>query len=165
MEEERTTQEQTPETPPEFGAQDYLNTLDAIKKNMVPVDKYNKLAEENRQLVQSLANGGGIQEEADVERESSEEIAKRLFAKSPKYRTDLAYFTDVLAYRDALIGEGGEDPFLPNNHEYVPSREDIERAQEIADALKECVEYADGDPSLFSNELKRRGVNIQTRRP
>lgn len=151
----------TPEE--EMGAADYISKLNELRKGTVDIAKYNKLVEENKQLVNALANGEH-RDEDDEEHEPSADIAARLFAKSPKYRNDLAYFTDVLAYRDALIEEGGEDPFLPFNHEYQPTAQDAEYAQRIADSLRECVEYANGDPSIFASELKRRGVNIQTRR-
>lgn len=165
-EEIKTTQEPEVDNPADqnpFGAQDYLKALEEIRKGTVEKDKYDKLAEENRQLVKSLANGS-MREQEQESHVSSSEVEARLFAKRPKYRNDLEYFTDVLLYRDALIAEGQEDPFLPLNHDYVPTQADAERAEEIAEALKGCVEYADGDPSIFTSELKRRGVNINTRR-
>lgn len=155
---------ETQEEQNDFGAQEYLDTLEAIKKSTVSKDKYDKLVAENKQLVTALANGERLNSEEREEREPSVDIAKRLFSKHPSYRSDLAYFTDVLAYRDALIEEGQADPFLPYNHEYIPTSADTDRAEEIAAALKECVEYADGDPSIFTSELKRRGVNINTKR-
>lgn len=147
----------------DFSAEDYIKKLDEIRSGMVPKDKYDKLAGENKQLVEALAKGNYEQPDMDTPADPSE-IGKKLFAKSPKYHNDLEYFTDVLAYRDAVIESGSQDPFLPYSHDYVPSESETRRAQEIADILKECVEYADGDPSIFTSELKRRGVNIETRR-
>lgn len=147
----------------DFSAEDYIKKLDEIRAGMVPKEKYEKLAGENKQLVEALAKGN--YEQSDVEPSvDPAEVGKKLFARSQKYHNDLEYFTDVLAYRDAVIESGSQDPFLPYSHDYVPSESESRRAQEIADILKECVEYADGDPSIFTSELKRRGVNIESRR-
>ena len=42
----------------------------------------------------------------------------------------------------------------------VPTTEDIECANRVAEVVKECIEYADGDSQLFTNELNRRTVDV-----
>ena len=161
MEEENRTPES--ESAPEgMDASGYVDALNKLKENMVDRTKYDKLAEDNKKLVEALANGSHFEEEDEESTEPSSEIAKRIFKNSKRYRNDLEFFTDALAYRDALIEEGQVDPFLPFNHDYSPDESDVQKAQDIADALKECVEYAQGDPKLFTSELMRRGVKINT---
>lgn len=162
MNEEETRTTETEEQ--EFSAQDYLDNLNKIKEGMVDKAKYDKLAEDNKKLVEALASGSRFTDDSDEPGEPSVDIAKRLFKNSKKYRNDLDFFTDALAYRNALIEEGQVDPFLPFSHDYVPDQEDIDKAQEIADQLQECVEYANGDPKLFTGELMRRGVKINIQR-
>ncbi len=154
-----TTEETTTE---EVNASAYIDALNKMKENMVDKTKYDKLVEDNKKLVEALANGNHFEEEEQESMEPSSEIAKRIFKNSKRYRNDLEFFTDALAYRDALIEEGQVDPFLPFNHDYSPDESDVQKAQDIADALKECVEYAQGDPKLFTSELMRRGVKINT---
>ena len=161
MEEENRTPES--ESAPEgMDASGYVDALNKLKENMVDRTKYDKLAEDNKKLVEALASGSHFEEEEEEKGEPSSDIAKRIFKNSKRYRNDLEFFTDALAYRDALIEEGQVDPFLPFNHDYSPDESDVQKAQDIADALKECVEYAQGDPKLFTSELMRRGVKINT---
>lgn len=161
MENENTnTEEQS--TNEEMNASAYIESLANIRENMVDRTRYDRLVEDNRRLVEALANGSHFEEEEEEKGEPSSEIAKRIFKNSKRYRNDLEFFTDALAYRDALIEEGQVDPFLPFNHDYSPDESDVQKAQDIADALKECVEYAQGDPKLFTSELMRRGVKINT---
>ena len=160
MDEEKKVE--TEETDTEVDASAYIDALNKMKENMVDKAKYDKLADDNKKLVDALANGSRFEEEDADEHEPSSEIAKRIFKNSKRYRNDLEFFTDALAYRDALIEEGQVDPFLPFNHEYAPDETDVQKAQDIADQLKECVEYAQGDPKLFTGELMRRGVKINS---
>lgn len=162
MEDEKNTTEEQTTQEEETNANAYIEALAKIKENMVDKTKYDKLVDDNKKLVEALANGSHFEEEDQESTESSSEIAKRIFKNSKHYRNDLEFFTDALAYRDALIEEGQVDPFLPFNHEYAPDESDVQKAQDIADQLKECVEYAKGDPKLFTGELMRRGVKINT---
>ena len=48
------------------------------------------------------------------------------------------------------------DPFVPTGSKIKPTDEDFAKAKKVADTLQECVDYADGDPDVFTDELKRR---------
>ena len=73
--------------------------------------------------------------------------------------TNLEYVSKTLKLRDKLIASGEKDPFLPNGAEYQENQADIDKANYIAKIYQECVDYADGDPQLFTNELMRRTAN------
>ena len=47
------------------------------------------------------------------------------------------------------------DPFLPQGKQIAATSDDIKSANRVAEALKDCVEYANGDSQLFTNELQR----------
>ena len=140
---------------PEFGAQDYLDNLSALKDTMVSKDEYNRILEDNRKMANALASGLNYGEEkpepADINK-----LRESLFSPDKQRKTNLQYFTEVLALRDALIEAGEPDPFLPYNREYVPTQQDIADVERIAENLKECVESAKGDPGIFNVELQRR---------
>lgn len=154
------------ETPEEqtFSAQDYINNLNALKENMISRDEYNKVVADNKKLVNALSSGGYMEREEQKQAVDVDALRRSLFSPETQRKTNLQYFTEVLALRDALIERGEQDPFLPFNREYVPTPQDMDDAERIANNLKECVEYANGDPSVFNVELQRRcgyrrGVN------
>lgn len=148
-----------------MSAEDYVNELNNIRENTISREEYERVCKENRTLANALTTGGATfgQAEAPVAKPDLLELKKKVMNSNNK--TNLEYFTDVLNYRDALIDQEGIDPFLPVNKEYRPTEEDLEKAQEIADGLRECVEYANGDPKIFTVELQRRcGVKNKIKR-
>ena len=61
------------------------------------------------------------------------------------------------------MAEGKPDPFLPIGEQIMPTDQDIQTAQKVADVLQECVDYAEGDSAVFTNELQRRLVDVKIR--
>ena len=163
MADETTTTEQTTETE-EMTAQDFITQLDDLKKNTVSRADYDRLKRDNQQLANALVNGSGAEipgVTAPKEKTDLDDLRKKLFAK--KSKNDLEYFTNLLALRDGVMADGLPDPFLPSNHEFRATAQDQADAERIATQLKEAIEYANGDPVVFSNDLCRRcGI---TRRP
>ena len=47
------------------------------------------------------------------------------------------------------------DPFVPVGNKITPTDEDFQKAEKVAKVLQECVDYADGNPAVFVDELKR----------
>lgn len=145
-------------------AEDYVAELDNIRNNTVSREEYARVCNENRTLANALTTGTAYEQEAAKPKANIEELRAELM--SSRQKTNLEYFTQVLEFRDALIEQEGIDPFLPVNSSYVPNDADLAKSQEIADALKECVEYADGNPKIFTVELQRRcgSINNKLRR-
>lgn len=141
---------------PQFSAQDYIDNLNALKENMVSRDEYNKILADNKKLVNALSNGGGYSREEKKQPVDLDELRKQLFSPQTQRKTDLEYFTQVMQLRDAVIERGGQDPFLPYNREYIPTQQDIDDANRIADGIKECIEYAEGDPHVFTVALQKK---------
>ena len=141
----------------EFGANDYLANLQALKDNTVSKEEYAKLVADNKRLAQALANGDfGVNTQTNVQViPSVEEAKKKVFTGRKK--TDLQYFSEVLDLRDAVLASGGRDPFLHTDPDYVPTEQDKITAERVANNLREAIEYAEGDPALFRQEMQRRG--------
>ena len=76
---------------------------------------------------------------------------------------NLEWTKNALELREALISEGQPDPFLPIGKQIMPTDEDIQAADKVASVLQECIEYAEGDPSVFTNELQRRMIDVKIR--
>lgn len=135
---------------------DYISAIKEIKENSVDKEKYNQLREENKRLLQSLVNGETIQ--SDVKPVDIGELRKELFSENADL-SNLDYMTKTIQLRDALIESGEKDPFLPWGKKITPTQEDVQTAERVANIIKECIEYADGDSGVFTGELQRRMID------
>lgn len=129
----------------------YIEAIKEMKANTVEKSAYLKLKEENRQLLNSLVRGDKI----DVVKEEPvniEELREKLFNQDS---TNLDYISNALKLRNALIEKGEKDPFLPYGKNIIPTDDDIATAERVATKLQECVDYANGDSNIFTNELQR----------
>lgn len=133
----------------------YIEAIKEIKENSVAKEEYLKLKEENKQLLKSLVNGETRQVE-EKEPVDIDALRNDLFNKD---LSNLEYITKSLQLRDELIERGEKDPFLPYGKNILPTDDDIEKAEKVANVLKECVEIANGDSGVFTNELQRRLVD------
>lgn len=134
---------------------DYIEAIKEIKQNSVDKEAYNKLLEENKRLLNSLVNGESI----DVKKEEPVDIDQLRNDIFNKESTNLEYITNALKLREELIKQGKPDPFLPAGKNIIPTEEDIKTANRVAEVLQECVDYADGDSNVFTNELQRVTVD------
>lgn len=141
---------------------DYIEALKEMKKNTVSKEAYEKLQGENKKLLQSLINGETIEGVEAPEAVDVSKLRKELFSTDANL-SNLDYVTKALQLRDELIAQGKPDPFLPYGHQIAPTNEDIEAANRVAKVLQECIDYADGDSSIFTNELQRVMVDTAPR--
>lgn len=146
---------------------DYISAINELKAKSVSREQYEKLKKENQKLLNSVINGTEIEKPTQNEQPSIDELRKELFSKEAidKGMPNLEFAIKSLQLRDAVIAEGGIDPFLPVGKGVDITREDIEAAELTAQVLKECIEYADGDSSVFTNELMRRTVDNVVSKP
>lgn len=136
---------------------DYIKAIEELKENSVSKDDYEKLKAENKKLIDSLVKGERIEQQQKPREIDVKKIEKTLAARDPRITT-LEGMKMVLDLREADIRAGKRDPFISvNNH--APTKEDLEAAQRRADIYQECVDYAEGDPELFSQEFTRRMVD------
>ena len=134
----------------------YIEAIKEMKANTVDKEAYLKLKEENKQLLNSLVNGEEIKPESIPEKESIEELRSKLFGTKRQDLTNLEFVENALKLREALMEKGETDPFVPTGNKIKPEDDDFEKAEKVAKVLKDCVDYADGDPDVFTDELKRR---------
>ena len=138
---------------------DYIETIKTLKQNSVDRSKYDALKAENKKLLDSIVNGTEIAQ--PVEEKKSIEELRANYLKSDQ--SNLEYITNALALREALMAEGKPDPFLPVGEQILPTDDDVTKANDVANVLKECVDYAEGDSDVFTNELQRRLVDVKIR--
>lgn len=132
-------------------------TIDAIKdltKRLSTVQKENDvLKADNRKLTESIVNGQSLAVEVPEEKADLNDLRKNLMKED---QTNLEFVSNALKLREAVIKEGGEDPFVPIGSKYTPTAADYERANRVATVLQEMVDDSDGDPAVFLNEYQRR---------
>lgn len=147
----------------EDNTQDYITAIKELKQNSVDRSEYEKLRAENKKLIDAVVNGQPGQEEPVVSKHSKDQIddlRNELF-NSPKELNNLEYITKAMELREALMENGEPDPFLPIGKQISPTRDDIEGAEKVAQVYRECIEYADGDSEVFTNELMRRTRDVK----
>ena len=134
--------------------QTYIDEIQNLKENTVSKDQYEKKCEENRRLIQSLANGTPLPgAEQEPPKPSIEELRKKL--RNGDQLSNLEYVKTVLDLRNSLIEKGEQDPFVPQGANVKPEATDWATAQRVADAFQSCIDYADGDSEIFTTELMR----------
>lgn len=129
---------------------DYLAQIQQLKDTTVSRDRYDKMVQENKKLMDALVNNKQIDNPAP--KASIEDLRKKLFEGT---HDNLTYVQTALELRDRLIEEGQEDPFVPQGKKITATREDYALAEKVAEGLKSCIEYADGDSDIFTQELQR----------
>ena len=134
--------------------QTYIDEIQNLRETTVSKEQYEKKCEENRRLIQSLANGTPLPgAEQEPPKPSIEELKKKL--ADGDQLSNLEYMKTVLDLRNSLIEKGEQDPFVPQGANVTPEATDWATAQRVADAFQSCVDYADGDSEIFTTELMR----------
>lgn len=140
---------------PDPNQQMYLDEIKKLKENSVSKEDYEKLLGENRNLLKTIVEGnpqptgeeGKTKEPVDVDK-----LRKDLFTND---HTNLDFAKGALELRKAIMEQGGTDPFLPVGKDIIVEDSDVASANRVAEALESCIEYADGNPDIFTTELQR----------
>ena len=149
----------------EDNTNDYLAAIKELKQNSVDRSEYDRLKAENKKLIDAVVNGQVAQETQQAVVHTRDEInALRHELFDPEHDlSNLEYVTKAIELREALIENGEPDPFIPVGKQISPSRDDIEIAEKCAQVYKECIEFANGDSEVFTNELMRRTKDVRIR--
>lgn len=132
----------------------YIEAIKEMKANSVDRAAYDKLKEDNKQLLDALINGGQVTQETQKEPVDIDKLRRKLFSQDSDL-SNLEYMKTALELREELLDRGAPDPFLPYGQNITPTDEDIKTADRVAEAIKASIEYADGDSEVFTNELQR----------
>lgn len=135
---------------------DYIAAINELKQNSVDRSKYDQLRADNKRLLDSLVNGQTIEMPKAEVKPDLTELRKAAFKED---QSNLDYVTNALKLRSALIEMGEPDPFLPCGEKTLPTDADVATAERVANVLQECVDIAEGDSQIFTNELMRRTVD------
>lgn len=141
--------------------QDYIETIETLKKTSVPKEDYEKLLEEKRSLVKALVDGGQMQDPNPEDKKTSDELAKELCTAN---LSNLGYVKAALAHREKCIEEGKPDPFMPKGALVQEGKNDRDDAQAVADLLQECVEGCNGSSVVFTSLLQSKMQDLPIKR-
>ena len=135
----------------------YLDEIKELKKNSVSRADYDKVVQENRNLLHSLVEGQTVEQpkEEEAPKVDVNGLRKELYTEDNNM-TNLEYIDKTLKLRKAIMDQGGQDPFLDFGEKAHVTASEIEAANRVAEALQEMVDAAEGDPVAFRNEFQRR---------
>ena len=138
----------------------YAQTIKDLKANTVSRKDYEKLEEQNKQLLDAIINGNGDPDDKDKVEvlPSIKELREDLYG-GKKHLSNLEYWEKTLALRKALMAQGETDPFVPVGEKIVAENSDFEAAERVATVVQECIDYAKGDSAIFTSELQRRTID------
>lgn len=134
--------------------QDYLAQIAKLKAETVSRTEYDRLRGEHKRLLEDYVAGNPQQQTTEPQTVDIDALRRELFGEQPKL--DIDYAAKALKLRKALMDRGEVDPFLPQGSKISPDAYDIEKANAVATVFAECIEYAQGDNRVFTNELLRR---------
>lgn len=137
---------------------DYISALNEMKQNSVSRSEYEKLKADNKRLLDSIVNGTSENVEV-LPKKSIEELRKNFMKEGV---SNLDYWKNALELRERLIEEGQPDPMIPTGVRVAANQMDYDGVEKLVSGIRHCIDYADGDSQLFTNELQRitRDVNI-----
>lgn len=143
--------------------EDYIETIKKLKETTVSKEEYEKLVADNKKLIETLANGGTIEKE-EPKKVDIKALREKLYSDDVNI-SNLEFCSTALELRDEIIKQGGGDPFLPVGKQIAPTAEDVQKANQVAEALKSCIDYAEGDSAVFTNELQRITIDAMPQIP
>ena len=158
-----TTAKKPSETKPEETSNVALaKALKEAKENSVAKSEYERLQQENKELIAQIINGEGGSgngqatppQEADIQA-----LRDKLYGPKSSQLNNLEFWKLTLELRDAVIKRDGVDPFLPHGANIKPTDFDAERAQAVANVVAECIKEADGDSGVFTALLQAKTNN------
>ena len=138
---------------------DYVAAIQELQNNTVSKEQYFKLKSENKKLLDALVSGTAIEQPVQKSEVNIGELRKELFNKDAQL-SNLEFVEKSLELRDALIDAGEPDPFLPVGSRISPTPEEARQAENVAQIYRECIDYADGNSEVFTNELMRRTIDV-----
>lgn len=161
MDENKITVEQEEITSPESITIEALNTL---KQNTVSKEDYLKLQNEYTKAVDLVMNGVTVNTEpVETKTVDIQALREELFREESGLN-NLEFTKKTLELRQALLDAGQPDCFIPVGKQINPTNEDIEAADRVAEVFRHCVNYAEGDPEVFTNELQRLTIDTGLKR-
>ena len=159
LEEEDKIVQQTPQS-----AEEFTEAMKHVRENYVPKEKLEKAEADKAVLIKALSGEGPIPDSVQEKAKPAnvKELRKEFLQAGETNMSNAKYVETALALRQAIIDEGGLDPFLPSGAKVNPTPQDIAGAQKTADALQSWLDAARDDNGRIDEELfnafMRKGI-------
>lgn len=141
---------------PTGNEQDYVKAIQDLKQSTVSKEDYKKLQEDNARLIEALKNGDSVNLVDTEEKKDINELRQELFQGLEGGVPNLEMAKRLVALRTEIMKDPNAwDPALPNGKGYKYDPYDEEQADQVFQLLQSCIEYADGDEALFTQEFSR----------
>lgn len=136
--------------------------LKEARENTVSKAAYDKVVAENKALVSEIINGEGgagngqtiTPEQADIK-----VLREQLYGPKSSELSNLEFWKKTLELRSAVIAQEGYDPFLPYGEKIKPTAQDMEKANNVATVVQECIDESNGDSEIFTALLQSKTNN------
>ena len=161
--EETPAPEEKKEKKSESSSVELAKAFKELKENSVSKEDYEKVVQENKQLVAQVINGDGAgngQANAPEDLEGDiKALREKLYGPKCSELSNLEFCDATLKLREAIIKRDGIDPFVPRGANIKPTDYDAQRAQAVADVMAECIKEANGDSGVFTALLQAKTNN------
>ena len=146
---------------PSESESDIVKAYAELKKNSVSREEYDKVVKEKDDIIKSVIDGDGtgIGQPTTPEEVDIPALREELYGEHSAKLSNLEYCKKTLKLRKAVIEKEGYDPFLPHGANIKPDSDDIEKANNVADVMEQCIEEADGNSEVFTALLQARTNN------
>ena len=152
--------EEKKEKKPEPSNVELAKALKELKENSVSKEDYEKLQNENKELVAQIINGeGGGNGQPTPEQVDIKQLREELYGPKGADLSNLDFWKKTLQLRQAVIEQEGYDPFLPHGAKIKPNEQDVERAEAVAKTVEKCIEEANGNSEVFTALLQAETAN------
>ena len=154
-------EEKEKEKKPESSNVELAKALKELKENSVSKEDYEKLQNENKELVYQIFNGdgGAGNGQPTPEKVDIKVLREELYGPKGADLSNLDFWKKTLKLRSAVIEQEGYDPFLPHGSKIKPSEEDVERANAVAETVQKCIDDAKDNSEVFTALLQAETVN------
>lgn len=145
--------------PSDKSAVELAKALEEARKNSVPREDYEKVVKEKEELVSQIINGEGGYGNGQPTPPKEVDIGalrEELYGEQSTKLSNLEYCKKTLELRKAVLEKEGYDPFLPHGANIKPDSNDIEKANNVAEVMEQCIEEADGNSEVFTALLQAR---------
>ena len=161
MTEEELKKVETTEEAPK-NAEEYVAAIKALKEKTVSKEYAEKLEKDNAALIKAVMNGETVSaNEQQQEKPDIKALREKLRTSGEREVSNAEYIETALKLREAVIAEGGLDPFLPSGAKAKPTLEDIQKAEHTAQGFQYCLDEARDaetgvvDKDIFNAVLKK----------
>jgi len=139
-------------------APDLVDDITAWKANTVSREDFERVQSERDKFARALMRGEQLEVEAP-EKPDVNQLRIDLYTEDVQKYTDVEIAEKTLQLRQAILDEGGVDPFVPIGKQTAPEESDFATAQRVADVLKECIDISDGNNAIFLAQLQSRMID------